>query len=107
MITAQYVASNAQIAPSLGRNLAGGVQTVLVDLVQPNSVFGDRVNQADVRFAKVIMIGHTRVKGLLDLYNLFNADPVLTINNRYGAGWPRPLSVLDGRLLKFGGQLDF
>ena len=34
-----YTATNAQIAPSLGRNLSGGVQTVQVDLLQPLSQY--------------------------------------------------------------------
>ena len=35
-ISATFVATNAQIAPSLGRNLAGGVTTALVELMEPN-----------------------------------------------------------------------
>ena len=48
-ISATFVATNAQIAPSLGRNLAGGVTTALVELMEPNQVFGDRLNQLDIR----------------------------------------------------------
>ena len=31
----------------------------------------------------------------------------LTINTTYGGNWLRPTSVLQGRLLKFGAQVDF
>ena len=32
---------------------------------------------------------------------------ILTINTTYGSSWIRPTSILQGRLVKFGGQLDF
>jgi hypothetical protein len=32
---------------------------------------------------------------------------VLTLNNTYGAAWLRPLTVLNARLIQFGGQLSF
>ncbi len=37
----------------------------------------------------------------------FNASSILAINNTYGALWQRPTQILQGRLLKFGGQIDF
>ena len=38
---------------------------------------------------------------------LFNASPILLLNNTYGPNWLRPVAVLPGRLFKFGAQLDF
>jgi hypothetical protein len=32
---------------------------------------------------------------------------VLAVNNTYGSTWLRPTTIMDGRLLKFGGQLDW
>ena len=34
-------------------------------------------------------------------------SPVLSLNNTFGAAWQRPQSILQGRLIKFGGQVDF
>jgi hypothetical protein len=73
-------------------------------------MYGDRLNQLDVRFGKIFTIRKTRLKGMVDLYNIANANPVLTWNNTYGttgASWLTPLSILPGRLVKFGVQLDF
>jgi outer membrane receptor protein involved in Fe transport len=43
----------------------------------------------------------------VDVYNLFNASPVLTMNNRYGPAWQQPFITLAGRFAKFGMQMDF
>jgi len=44
---------------------------------------------------------------MLDLYNLFNASPVLLLNTRYGPQWLRPTYILPGRMVKLGARLDF
>jgi hypothetical protein len=40
-------------------------------------------------------------------FNLLNASPILALNTTYGTAWQRPLQILQGRLLKFGVQVDF
>ncbi len=107
-ITASYSATNAEIRPSLGRDLSAGANaTVLVDLVPRGTLYGDRINQVDFRLAKVLRIGSLRMQGMFDLYNAFNATPFLTMQNRYGPAWQTPTQTLIGRLAKFGMQLDF
>ena len=44
---------------------------------------------------------------MMDLYNMLNANPVLAQNNSFGPSWQRPLQMLQGRLIKFGAQLNF
>ena len=97
-----------KIAPSLGRNLAAGVAgTATVQLIEPGTMFGDRLNQVDVRVTKVVKVNRVDIKGMVDLYNLFNASPVLALNNRYGPAWQQPFIILAGRFVKFGLQADF
>ena len=43
----------------------------------------------------------------MDLYNVFNSNAVLALNTTYGPRWQQPLTILPGRFLKFGVQLDF
>src|SRR5205085_6866407 len=56
-IIANYVATSASIAPSLGRPLSGNTANVTVNLIPPTSVYGDRVNQLDLRFGKLVRFG--------------------------------------------------
>ena len=110
---ANIVANNALIGPSLLRNLAAGANaTVVVDVLPSQRQFEDSSNQADFRFIKMFRLGGTRkVQGVFDIYNAFNARPVLAVTTRYtgttGGAWLRPTSTLVGRLLKFGVQFDF
>jgi hypothetical protein len=107
-IDASYVATNAQIAPSLGRNLAAGANgTATIDLIPFGTKFGDRLNQVDFRIAKSIKLRRVRVDPTLDVDNLFNRSTVLGINTRYGPSWLTPTQILPGRLVKFGAQLNF
>ena len=107
-IAATYVASNAQIASSLGRNLAAGPNaTVVIDLIPPNSQFDDRLTQIDLRFAKVARLGRARVRGMFDIYNVTNSNTALTLITRYGPTWLQPSAFLAARFVKVGVQLEF
>jgi hypothetical protein len=75
-------------------------------LIAPGTMYGERLNQVDFRLSKIFKFSRGRIQGNVDLYNLFNADPVLALNNTYGTAWQRPLQILQGRLLKFSVQLD-
>ena len=107
-ILAAYTARNAEIQPSLGRPLASGANgTAVVDLVAPGTMFGERLLMFDARAARNFRVGGMRVRGMLDLYNVLNANTVLIMNNTYGSAWQRPLNIMGGRLVKFGISMDF
>jgi hypothetical protein len=112
-LQASYVATNAQIAPSLGRNLGScrgaAVCTgqVTINLLQPNTVFEPRRNQVDLRFARTFKAGGASIEADLDLYNALNANSVLQEQMRYGPTWRDAQEILPGRLLKVGSQITF
>ena len=77
-------------------------------LIAPGTMFGDRLNQLDFRMSKIFRLpGNRRIQANMDLFNVFNASAVLAQNNTYGSSWLRPTNIIQGRLLKFGGQFDF
>ncbi|HEY3161363.1 MAG TPA: carboxypeptidase regulatory-like domain-containing protein [Vicinamibacterales bacterium] len=106
-IFANYVATNAQVVPALGRNLAAGPgATVTVNLVKPGTMYGSRLNQLDLRIGRALHVGRTRTTLNLDVYNALNVDTVLTMSNAY-ATWQRPQTIILARFAKLGLQFDF
>jgi hypothetical protein len=69
-------------------------------------MFGERLNQLDVRIAKIFRVGGSRTAINFDLYNALNGDTVLSQSNNY-ATWRAPQSILQPRLAKFSVQFDF
>jgi hypothetical protein len=114
-ITASYVIPNAQVQSLLGRNLAACppttaacTQTVRTELIPPNTMFEPRLTQVDLRISRSFrMTGNARLRGSLDIYNIFNASSVLSMTPTYGPSWLNAAQVLSPRLLRIGAQLDF
>ena len=114
VITANYTAPNAVIAPSLGRNLAAcGTRTpctatVAVPLIAPQAVFEPRRTQLDLRLTKFLKLApRGRLQLNFDVYNALNASDVLTLNTNYGPSWLQPTSFLAGRLIELSGTWSF
>ena len=66
-----------------------------------------RLRKAKTLFEEAL----ANVQGIVDLFNAFNARPVLGTNARYsgtsGGAWTSPTSTLVGRLVKFSAQVNF
>jgi hypothetical protein len=107
-ITANSTFTNAQVAPSLGRNLASGANgTVTVNLVKPGTMFAPRPRQLDFRISKQARFGTRRIMGSIDFFNLFNSAGITSLNNNFGAQWQRPSVLQQGRYIKLTTQFDF
>jgi hypothetical protein len=105
-LSANYIVPNATVARTLGRSLASGANSVTVSLIEPRTMFGDRSNQLDLRFAKILRFGRTRANIGVDVYNALNSNDVLTVSSAF-ATWQRPQSILNARFVKFVAQVDF
>ena len=118
---AEYRATNAEIARSLGRNLAAcGTRpvcnaTVVVPLVPLGTLYEPRRTQLDVRLSKAFSFP-SRLKLQVDVsvFNVFNSSAVYRSNFAYGPQWRQPLAtstvgsgVVDGRLVQFGGRVGW
>src|SRR4029079_12752391 len=84
---ANYAASNADIIPSLGRPLSGGIQTpaVAIPLVAPQTLFEDRITRLDLRLSKILKVNKYRFQINLDAYNALNSNAIRAVNSTYGA----------------------
>ena len=109
MLTANYTVPNAVVAPSLGRNLSGDAANVTVNLVEPGTMYGDRVNQLDLRGAKLFRPGRSRLTVAAEIYNALNSSAVLTVNPAFvpGGRWLQPLSILTPRFIKLAVEVEF
>ena len=116
LVEALYTATNAEIAPSLGRNLAGNATSADVYLVAPGvytttnggtgTLHGDRLHQVDFRISKLLHFGGTRARANLDIYNALNSSAVLAQNDAWD-DWQHPTEILIARFYKFSVQFDF
>ena len=113
-ITADYVATNAEIRPTLGRDLSSGANgTVTVDLLKPFAMVGGHSKQLDMRVGKELFsAGKKRVRLSMDIYNVFNSSDWQTLttrlsNNAAANRWQRPTLILQARYLQIGTQIDF
>jgi hypothetical protein len=102
-VLANYVATSAET--TLGRPLTQNTTTV--NFIAPGTQYGDRVNQVDVRLAKSVALPRGRLQATLSVFNLLNSNGILTWTTRYGPSWLTPTSILQGRLVKVGAQLNF
>jgi hypothetical protein len=107
-LEAIYAATAAEIAPSLGRNLAGGARTVNIPLLMPNRLFEGRIRRLDLRLTKTFQLPRRgRLQVNLDAYNALNSSAIQGLNNTFGASWLKPTQVLDPRILQISCQLAF
>jgi len=113
--TAENGGSNGSADPSLNVNylVTRAVIPTLtqaqvnVQLIPPGSKYGDRWNQLDMRLAKKFRKGKLTAQPQLDIFNLLNANPVISEVQTYGPSLGRPTSVLLGRLIAVGVQATF
>ena len=109
-LAANWIVSSPQVAAELGRPLAGGAPITFVNVVEPGTMYGDRITQVDLRVSKILRFGGRRANVGVDLFNLFNTNAVYQYNTTYsgnGATWLQPSSLVVARFAKLSVQFDF
>jgi hypothetical protein len=78
-------------------------------LLAPGARYGDRINQLDLRFAKILRHGRSRTMIALDIYNALNSSAGLTYNNAFvpGGSWPLPNTILTPRFFRITAEAEF
>jgi len=105
---------NTVVQQTLGRLPAGGLATgtTTVNMLTTGQVYGDRITQVDMRFAKVIRFGTRRADVGVDLYNLFNTSDAFGFVETYdyatnGATYLRPNAIVAPRFVRFNVTVNF
>jgi hypothetical protein len=110
-LQAGVIYSSADVTAALGRGLSGGGNKT-VNVFDPNTRFGDRLYQVDLRFTRILKLSERNtIDANFDIYNALNSDAALAENTTYsgvnGGAWRRPTGVIQGRIFKFGMRWDF
>jgi hypothetical protein len=105
-ILANYIVSSAVAQTTLGRPLSGGAANTTVNIVAPGTLYGDRLNEVDLRLSKIFKYGKTRSTVSLDLYNALNNSVVNSLSSNY-ANWQQPQGILGARLAEISARFDF
>jgi hypothetical protein len=82
---------------------------VTVNLIPPGTMYGDRINQLDLRVGKILRFGGARAMLAVDVYNTLNSSAVLTYNAAFvpGGTWLQPLTILTPRFFRLTAEVDF
>jgi hypothetical protein len=109
MLAANYAAPNSAVASSLGRDLSGSAPNVTVNLIAPGSMYGDRVQELDVRIGKRLTFGRSHALVSLDVYNVMNENAVLAYNTTFvpQGTWLQPLTIQTPRFFRITAEIEF
>lgn len=83
------------------------VPTVNVRINEPGSQYYDHVNTLGLSVARVFNAGRFRISPKVEVFNVFNANPVTSEVLTVGSALGRPTAILNPRLLRIGATLDF
>ena len=83
-----------------------------LNLITPNSLYGDRFNQLDLSINKSLNIGWGKLRLAFDLYNALNSNSIQNVTTAYSAvasanRWTRPTTFLDPRLARVTASIQF
>jgi len=114
-LSANYQLPNSVVQQILGQLPAGSLinGTTTVNLLLPGELYpDDRLNQVDMRFAKIVRFGSTRADIGVDLYNLFNTNDTTTFDANFayatsGATWLQPTAIVPPRFARFNVTFSF
>jgi hypothetical protein len=83
-----------------------GAQNVRVEEVTAHRA--PTVSIVDLRFDKSFTFGKFgRLTGMVDMFNLLNANTVTNFSTQTGATYLRAIGILDPRIVRFGVRYDF
>lgn len=104
--TSPYLRTNWVVPASVFPN-GQRTQSVTVNLIEPGTQYSERWNQLDLDGRRTFRLGKATLAAQFSLYNVLNANTVLTQNQSLGAALGQPLTILQGRMLRAALQMKF
>jgi hypothetical protein len=102
------VATVSPVQTTLGRPFSNRQAVTFLNIVGPGAQYGDRLNDVDVRFGKILKYGRTRTMMAVDVFNVFNWNtPDVYLTFPYGANYLNPTNITSARFAKISAQFDF
>ena len=92
--------SAANITFKNGRAASTLTTAQAVNLITPNSRFGNRFHQLDLAVSKNVDLDFGRLRLAFDLYNALNSNSIQNSVSAYSSIWTRPTTFLDPRLAR-------
>jgi hypothetical protein len=106
-IGSDWTVNNAALAAQGLPPLTGGVSSIVVNLVEPDTMFYDYVYTNDMTFSRVFRVKRTRIRGFVEMFNVLNLSTIYTRNETFGPQWYNPIDLVQSRRFQFGGQIDW
>src|SRR5262249_3146684 len=119
LASASWIVPTATVVtPALGRTPVGALATTTIALNDnvDRIYLGGRLNQLDMRFAKVVRFGRTRADVGVDLNNMLNTNYPTGYNTTYtysaantlqGGSWAQPTSIYQPRFVRLNFTVNF
>jgi hypothetical protein len=80
-----------------------GQSSMTINLVSPDTVYTERINQLDLRAAKTVRYGRLSLTPSLEVFNVNNSDAIITYAStnvlNAGSSFLRPNSIMQGRMV--------
>src|SRR5207245_11760854 len=99
--------SNDQVVALRNRALQGNAAVTIVNIVKAGLLYYPRLNQFDVRVAKMVPFEQRRLNISVDIYNVLNSSVGDQYQQAFGSSWLIPLSIIPWRFPNLGVQFDF
>ena len=106
-IGSDWTVDNATLAGQGLPPLTGGVSSITVNLVEPDTMFYDYVYTNDMTISRMFRVNRTRIRAFVEMFNVLNLSTIYTRNETYGPQWYNPVDLVQARRFQFGGQIDF
>ncbi len=95
-----------------GRSATTLTTAQALNLITPNSLFGDRFSQLDLSINKSFDIGWGRLRLAYDVYNALNGNSIQNVTTAHSGvastnRWLRPTTFLDPRLQRVTASIQF